>query len=81
MDDLSLAERLLEYMRLCQKFFGIKFFIIVNLRAFFSEIEVDQIYEIVKYEKLNLMTIEVCQIGQQTEGENIIILDDDYCII
>ncbi|MDE5600963.1 MAG: type II-A CRISPR-associated protein Csn2 [Clostridia bacterium] len=79
-EGLSLAERLLLYMELCQKYTKKKLFVTVNLRACLSDVEAENLYKDLIYRKLNLLSIE-CMNSKKLDCEQRKILDIDMCEI
>ncbi len=77
---ISLAEKLIEYMKLSHQILGIRLFVFVNLRDYLSEDEMKQVYESAFYDKIQLLLIE----GHSQvplPGEDILIIDKDLCKI
>lgn len=79
-EGLPLAEKLLTYMELCQKYTQKKLFITVNLRACLSDTETKCLYRDIIYRKLNLLSVE-CVGSTKLACEQRKILDIDMCEI
>ena len=79
--ELTLNEKLLEYMRLTRHFLKKKLFIFVNLKAFLSAEELAQLYQMASYEELYLLLLEPQVRFPLPQWENQRIIDDDLCEI
>ena len=79
-DNMSIAERLLAYMELCQRYTKKRLFVTVNLRACLSDTEAELLYQDIIYRKLNLLSIE-CVNSKKLVCEQRKILDIDMCEI
>lgn len=77
----SLLENIMEYIRTVELMTGIKLLIFVNLRAYFSQIEIESLERFAKYEKFNIMRIEGGQWHHNLQVEDVIVLDEDICEI
>ncbi len=78
---MTLPERLLEYMKLCRRFFGKKLFVFLNLKSFLSDNELELFYRTVMYEKFDIMLIEAVQRQKACSRERVYIIDGDLCEI
>lgn len=78
---MTLPERMLEYMKLCRRFFGKKLFIFLNLKSFLSDKELELFYGTVMYEKFDILLIEGIQRGKTCSCERVYIIDSDRCEI
>ena len=76
--DLSLAERLLLYMELCEKYLKKDLFVLFHLHACFSSEELEDFVKDVTYRKLNVLLIESYDI-KAVSSEKKVILDCDLC--
>lgn len=73
-------DRILSYIKIMHQLAGIKLFIFVNLKQYFEENDLSELYKECAYEHVNLLIVE----GEETapiEGENHWIIDKDLCII
>ena len=81
-EGIDFFEKLLDYMRLEQEILKVKLFVLVNIKGFLS---VDQLYFLYQqscYEKIQLLMIENhLDNKKRIGGENLIIIDDDGCVI
>jgi len=77
-EDLSLPEKLLLYMDLCQKYLHREFFVIFQLRACLSDAERAALCRDAAYRKWKLFLFE-SSAGEKAKGEHMVILDKDLC--
>ena len=80
-DALDITEAILEYMRLCRKYFKKSLFVFVNLKCFLSENERELFYKNLAYEKFNVLLLEAFQLEKNVAFENNTIIDRDLCVI
>lgn len=79
-EDTAPLERLIDYLRAVSSICGIRIFILLNLKQFYSTDQLRQLYEFCFYEKIHLINLE----GQKNyvmEGERYVIIDKDMCLI
>lgn len=81
-DDYSenAAERLAAYIQLMQRLCGVKLFITVNLATFLEPVELELLYETVRYEKTSILMLENRE-REWIDGESVDIIDEDACLI
>ena len=79
-EDTLLADKVIHYMRLVHSILGIKLFVFLNMKMFFSENELLEIYKVADYEHIQLLLVEGCQ-KNILEREKLWIIDRDLCII
>lgn len=79
-EDLSLAEKILSYMNLCEKYLGKKLFVFLNIHSYFSKGEMELLFQDFIYRKFNVLLIERYDY-QTVKGESKRILDRDLCEI
>lgn len=79
-DGVSLLERLVEYLKLLHQLCKIQVVIFVNLKTYFSQDELEELYKFAFYEKLFFVLIENTEKPKLKE-EKICIIDTDGCII
>lgn len=73
-------ERLIDYFRALSSICGIRVFVMLNLKHFFTEDQVAQLYESCFYSKIFLINLE----GQENyilPEERCVIIDRDFCFI
>ena len=80
-DDLDLAELLLETMRLQRRLLGKRLFFLYGVKRLLTRDELERFYRSILYEKLYVVLLESAQTGSQLPGETVTILDEDLCII
>lgn len=80
-ESMTLPERLIEYMKLCRRFFGKKLFVFLNLKSFLSDRELELFYGTVMYEKFDILLIEGVQREKSCSCERVYIIDSDLCEI
>ncbi len=73
-------ERLIDYLRANSLICGIRIFIALNLKQFFSQEELRQLYEFCFYEKIHLICMEGIK-SDTLKNEKCVIIDKDLCII
>ena len=73
-------ERLAEYLKLLHQLCKIQVIIFVNLKTYFSQDELEELYKFAFYEKLFLVLIENREKPKLKE-EKVCIIDADGCII
>lgn len=76
----TLLQRMTEYLRVMSKIGGIDNYIFVGLKQYLTVEELENLYEFVFYEKLNLILVEAVQ-SPAISGEKGWIIDSDLCII
>lgn len=76
----SIIDKFVDYIRALHQICKVEVFFVLNLKFFFSDEELNELYKICNYEKISLINIE----GMQTKalkGEKQFIIDKDLCII
>ena len=76
----SIAENLLEYMTASRDLGGIACFVLINLRSFLGEDELEQFYQGVLYRKIPLLVLEN-RLGESIPSEEIRVIDPDLCVL
>ena len=79
-ENLSLAEKIIMYLELCEKFLNKKIFVLLNLHSFFTKQEMELLLEDIVYRKFNVFLIERYDynaLPQETKR----IIDIDLCEI
>lgn len=79
-DELSLFERVLEYIKVLGMLTDIKLLFLVDIKAFFSDEKIGELYKAASYYCVNLLLIESVQ-RNTIEEERIYIIDKDKCLI
>jgi len=79
-DSDGLLEKLVCYIKLVAQICGINVFVLVDIKHFLTEEELNALYETVFYEKINIVIIEPVQTNK-INGEKSCIIDKDLCII
>lgn len=79
--ELTEQEKLLEYTSLLQRICEIKVFFFVNLKAYFSERELKELYETLLNRKVKFLLIESSKSEISDDRERFYIFDDDCCEI
>lgn len=80
-NNLTEMERLIEYIVLMENIVGIKVFILVNLKLFFSENEINLFYDTLINKKIQFVLIESSAIKSINSREKLYIYDEDCCEI
>ena len=57
-EGLSLAEKVLLHMELCEKYLNKKLFVFFNLRSYFSRDELNTLFQDIVYRKYNVLLVE-----------------------
>ena len=79
-DYASIPEKLISFMRICVELLNLKLLILVGLKAYVSDEEIDEIYKMAAYLKLNLLLIEPVE-RRALDQEDYYIIDKDRCLI
>ena len=78
--ELTLSEKLLEYMISSNELKAKKLFITVNLRSYLTDSQTEKLFESVLLKKLKLLCIESVE-HDRIKNERVIIIDKDMCVI
>lgn len=76
----GLLENFVEYIKVVSRICGIKMFVLVDIKHYFTKEELQELYKSVFYEKIYLVIIEPVH-TERLEGEKCWIIDKDLCII
>ena len=79
-DYVNLQEKLISYLRLCAELLNKKLVIFVNLKAYLSEGNLLELYQMAGYFKIQLLLIESVE-GEALPPEKYFIIDRDQCLI
>lgn len=78
--EMTLPEKLLEYMLSTNEFKGERLFITVNLRSYLTDKETEELFQSLLLKKIRLMCIESAD-HPRLINEEVIIIDKDMCVI
>lgn len=79
-ENLSLAEKILFHMELCEKYLNKKLFVFMNLHAYFSKEELEKLFKDFVYRKSKVLMIERYDV-KAVSNEQKRIIDIDLCEI
>lgn len=79
-NDMTLSEKLLEYMINSNVFKAKNLFVIVNLRSYLTNNQTEQLFKSALLKKLQLLCIESFE-HERLSNEDVIIIDKDMCLI
>lgn len=79
-NQLPLCERLLNYMQLIQLLCGVKLIVLVNIKSYLSNAQLQEIYKTAFYNKIQLLLLESSEKDVLSE-EKYCIIDKDKCVI
>lgn len=79
-DGETIAEKIVEYLRVINQICGCNICVFVNLKSFLSKEDLQQLYEFANYQKIHLVLVESCE-REKIEKEKTFIIDKDECII
>lgn len=80
--DSTWLERVCAYLEVCQRFLGVKIFVLVNLKRYLNTKELIALYKQISYKNIKVLLIEQSiKDNEIIENENIIIVDNDFCEI
>ena len=74
----SLAEKIIDYMLLVREFDSEKCFVLLNLRNYISDEEIDDFYKTILYNKLKVLIISANDY-EHSDYESKIVIDSDLC--
>lgn len=77
----SIPEKFLEYIRVLEKFMDTEVFIFVNLKEFFNNEEIIQIYNKLLLNKTKFIIVQSRTIDNIDSREVLYIIDEDFCEI
>ena len=78
-DDATLADRLIEYITLVKNILNKDIFVLANVKTYFSQSEIQEIYESLLPKKIHIIDIEQPKKTYQFPYEYDIIIDTDLC--
>lgn len=74
-------DKLCSYIKLLSQICGTEIFILVNMKPFFTEKQISELYKMASYGKIHLVLIEFNAGSHRYSEEDTYILDSDGCII
>ncbi len=80
-EDISIAERLIDFILFHQKFAPKKCYVLTELHSYFTSQEIEQIYNTLSYNNVVLFDIEHNINFERCKFENYLIIDKDLCEI
>lgn len=80
-EDDDACEKLFNYIKLVNQVCGISIFILVNIKQYLTEEQIDELYKLAMYSKIQLVLIEFNMYNKKADCEEIYILDEDSCLI
>ena len=79
-DYVSLPEKLISFLRICAELLNLRMVVFVNLKAYLTEEELGEFYQMAGYFKLQLLLIEAHE-SPALPQEKYYIIDKDRCLI
>ena len=79
-NELSLSEKILEYIISSSELKGKTLFITVNLRSYLTDTQTEQLFQSLLLKKIQLICIESSE-HERLKNEKVIIIDKDMCTI
>lgn len=76
----SLLEKIVEYIKVISEFSSVKIIVFVNLKSYLNDEEMEELYTQAFYSKIHLLLIENNEYIK-LQQENVIIIDEDNCLI
>lgn len=77
----TLVEKLIDYCSIIQELCNISCLVILNLKSFLSDMELEQFYRFISYKKMNILLLENTVRENRFENEILHIIDSDLCEI
>ena len=77
---MDLATIIIEYIKLTHHILNTSLFIFINLKAYFSDDDLELLYQTIIYEKVNIILIERYE-TTKLNFEDRILIDNDACVI
>lgn len=77
---MSILEKLIEYIKILINICNISILCLVNIKSYLTDLEIQQLYEMVFYYKIKLILIESSE-RRYNEYEKVLIIDQDMCLI
>ncbi len=80
-EESTLVEKLIDYLKIMNGFFGKKLFVLLNFKSTFSDSEQLELYKFLQYNKIEIFLIESIMPSNKLESEQYRIIDEDLCVI
>lgn len=77
----TLVEKLMDYCSIIQEFCNISCLVILNLKCYLSDLELEQFYSFISYKKMDILLIENTVREKRFNNEILHIIDSDLCEI
>ena len=81
LNDLSPVEALEEYLSVYSSFLKDPCFVLIDAKAFFSEEELQRLYQMALYKKWRLLLLESTSRETVLPEENVCLIDKDLCLL
>lgn len=79
-NDMSLSEKIVEYITAVNKYKGEKIFFFVNLRSYLTDREAELLFQNILLKKYRIICIENTE-HTRLSSEKVVIIDNDMCVI
>ena len=79
-ENLTLSEKIIEYMSAVNELKGQRIFFLVNLRSYLTDKQIEELYKTIVLKKITVISIENIE-HERVNNEKIVIIDKDMCII
>lgn len=76
-----LLDKIINYINVINEIFGIKYFVFIGFKEFFTEDEILDFYEYIIYNDFNIVLVEPNNLKTVQTKEKIYIIDEDLCEI
>ena len=80
-DDTDLVTRFVDYLCISHRLMNIELFITFGIRDFFTTDELRLIYKTLSQKKIHMLMFENSMKSEIIEGEDVLIIDSDFCEI
>lgn len=77
----TMADKIVDYILIMQEYARIQCFILVNIKSYLSEEEIESFYQFICYNKYNVLLIENQTREKRFDQEVITVIDEDLCQI
>lgn len=77
----TLVEKLMDYCSIIQEFCNVSCLIILNIKCYLSDVELEQFYKFISYKKIDILLLENTVRENKLENEILHIIDSDLCDI
>lgn len=79
-EDISISEKIIDFIRICRELLDIQLLITVNLKSYLSNTSLVEVYKMANYLGLKLLLLESHE-GDTLPDERCTIIDKDMCVI